>query len=181
MKKRIVVFLTFLSLLAALVVPISASAQGVGNGSNPLKNIDVSGPLSAAGTPTGGTFDGKLTVTAFQVVDDQLQAVGTVTGRILDSTGKQVATLTDLPVSLPVTIPSASCDILTLNLGAIHLDLLGLVVDTSVINVDITAQPGAGNLLGNLLCSVAGLLDGGLNLGILNQVADLLNQILAAL
>ena len=41
--------------------------------------------------------------------------------------------------------------------------------------LDITAVPGAGNLLGNLLCSVANLLN---NPGAL---AQLLNQILAIL
>ena len=37
---------------------------------------------------------------------------------------------------------------------------------------------GAGNLLGNLLCAVTGLLDGG---GPLGQIVDLLNSILAIL
>jgi hypothetical protein len=53
------------------------------------------------------------------------------------------------------------CDILTLNLDPIHLDLLGLVVDLSAVDLNINAVPGAGNLLGNLLCAVVGLLDGG--------------------
>ena len=42
----------------------------------------------------------------------------------------------------------------------------------------ITAQSGPGNLLGNLLCGVANLLNGG---GSLQQIADLLNQIIALL
>ena len=44
--------------------------------------------------------------------------------------------------------------------------------------LDIIATTGAGNLLGNLLCAVAGLLDGGAALG---QIAALLNQILGIL
>ena len=44
--------------------------------------------------------------------------------------------------------------------------------------LDITAVPGAGNLLGNLLCAIAGLLDGGSPLG---GLAALLNNLLAAL
>jgi hypothetical protein len=44
--------------------------------------------------------------------------------------------------------------------------------------LDVVAVSGAGNLLGNLLCAVAGLLDG---VGVLGQVSDLLNQILAVL
>jgi hypothetical protein len=46
----------------------------------------------------------------------------------------------------------------------------------------IEAIPGAGNLLGNLLCAVAGLLDGGLLGGplgnLLNAVAAILNSLL---
>jgi len=50
------------------------------------------------------------------------------------------------------------CHILHLALGPIHLDVLGLVVDTSAICVDVTAVEGPGNLLGNLLCSLSDLL-----------------------
>jgi hypothetical protein len=51
--------------------------------------------------------------------------------------------------------------------------------------LDITAEQGPGNLLGNLLCAVAGLLDpptggGGLG-GLLNGIVALLNQILGQL
>jgi hypothetical protein len=60
-------------------------------------------------------------------------------------------------------------------LGPLHLDLLGLVVDLNQVVLNITAVPGAGNLLGNLLCAVTGLLD---NPGAL---ANLLNQILGIL
>jgi hypothetical protein len=66
------------------------------------------------------------------------------------------------PVQLASTAPAVvgDCPVLNLALGPIHLDLLGLVVDTSAICVDVTAQRGQG-LLGDLLCGVAGLLDGG--------------------
>ncbi len=50
-----------------------------------------------------------------------------------------------------------SCQILFLDLGPIHLNLLGLVVDLSEVKLLITAQPGPGNLLGNLLCGPGGL------------------------
>jgi uncharacterized membrane protein YoaK (UPF0700 family) len=47
--------------------------------------------------------------------------------------------------------------------------------------LNITAVPGAGNLLGNLLCAVAGLLDG-TGLPTLNEIlANLLNSILGLL
>jgi len=56
------------------------------------------------------------------------------------------------------------------------------VIDLNQVVLNITAQPGPGNLLGNLLCAVANLLNGGGGLSaVLNQIVALLNQILAAL
>ncbi len=76
---------------------------------------------------------------------------------------------------------AATCDILHLNLGPLDLNLLGLVVHLDKVVLDIVAQSGAGALLGNLLCAVAGLLDGpGLG-GLLGQLSGLLNQILGIL
>jgi hypothetical protein len=63
------------------------------------------------------------------------------------------------------TAAAAATPILDLQLAPIHLNLLGLKVDTSAICLDISAQPGPGNLLGNLLSDVAHLLDQGLPLG----------------
>lgn len=75
----------------------------------------------------------------------------------------------------------ATCDILSLVLGPLDLDLLGLKVHLDRVVLTIVAESGAGNLLGNLLCAVAGLFDG-LPLGnLLGQLSDLLNQILGRL
>lgn len=80
-----------------------------------------------------------------------------------------------------VPAQAGSCDILTLVLGPLHLDLLGLVVDLNQVVLTITGQTGAGDLLGNLLCAVAGLLDGTGGLGgiagALDQIAGLLSTI----
>ena len=54
-----------------------------------------------------------------------------------------------------------SPDFRQLTLGPLDLNLLGLMVHLDQVVLDITAQSGAGNLLGNLLCSVANLLNGG--------------------
>jgi hypothetical protein len=72
----------------------------------------------------------------------------------------------------------AVCDILHLVLGPLDLNLLGLRVQLNQVVLDITAESGPGNLLGNLLCAVVGLLD---NNGALTQITGLLNQILAIL
>ena len=79
------------------------------------------------------------------------------------------------------------CDILNLSLGPVELNLLGLVVelddcDGGPVTVDITAEPGPGNLLGNLLCGVARLLDNGASpvavASALNRVADAILDLL---
>jgi hypothetical protein len=81
-----------------------------------------------------------------------------------------------------VIVQQVACGILHLELGPLDLDLLGLVVHLDQVVLDISAEPGAGNLLGNLLCAIAGLLDGGSPLTqILNQLVNLLNQLIAAL
>jgi hypothetical protein len=73
---------------------------------------------------------------------------------------------------------AAACPILILDIGAIHLDLLGLVVDLAPISFDITTKSGAGNLL----CAVANLLNGtgiGSLTGLLAQINQILTNILA--
>ena len=69
------------------------------------------------------------------------------------------------------------CDVLYLDIQPITLNLLGLEVLTSRITVDANAIPGEGNLAGNLVCALAGLLDG--LPGTLAQVTDQLNQLVA--
>lgn len=68
---------------------------------------------------------------------------------------------------------TGSTDILNLRLDSIDLNLLGLNVLTSDICLDVTADQGNGNLLGNLLGSIAHLLDR--NPG--NAVNALLNRV----
>ena len=83
----------------------------------------------------------------------------------------------------PSAAPAAagSCPVLNLVLGPLDLNLLGLVVHLNRVVLNIVAQSGAGNLLGNLLCAVAGLLDGTSLGSLLGQISDLLNSILAIL
>ena len=63
-------------------------------------------------------------------------------------------------------------------LGPLHLDVLGLVIDLNRVVLNITGQTGAGNLLGNLLCGLVGILDGGV---ILSRFLSVVNELLAAI
>jgi hypothetical protein len=130
--------------------------------------------LPVVGTvATGETFAGTMTLTSFAVQDGQVVARGILTGLLTNTAG--VTTTVISTFATPVAVAQATCSILHLDLGPLNLNLLGLVVDLNEVVLDITAASGAGNLLGNLLCAVTGLLDspGGL--------ARLLNSILGVL
>jgi hypothetical protein len=123
-----------------------------------------------------GVFNGTLTITRFAVDEaGRLVAQGTLVGTttIAGVTTAVNETFTNLQVT-----PGRRCRILFLDVGPIFLDLLGLQVDVSRIQIDITAVAGPGNLLGNLLCALVGLLDRN---PLAAAVTDLLNQINAIL
>jgi hypothetical protein len=104
------------------------------------------------------------TITSISISNGQLFASGDATVVLRGRTNT-------VPFTAPVNISLAetngtnvgACPILDLELGPINLDLLGLLVETSPICLQITAYDNAG-LLGDLLCSVANLLNAGLSL-----------------
>lgn len=169
-----------LAISAAATVPATAEANA-----NPFDDIPVSGMTAQ------GQFTGKMTVHGFYQEAGQIWAAGIVTGTL---NGNPIVTAARSPVtgggsgsgSDGGVIQQLECDILFLQLGPIHLDLLGLVVDVNQITIEIDAERGPGNLLGNLLCALVGLFDGlggggGLLTQILNQIVALLNQLLGVL
>jgi hypothetical protein len=109
------------------------------------------------------------TIENISIVDGQLVASGSVSGTVKGQ--DFTAPFENVPVDITLAQPEpgdtnapAACGVLDLALGPINLDVLGLVVETSPICLEITAIPGGG-LLGDLLCSVANLLNGGLSIG----------------
>lgn len=157
---------------ATITAAEAAPPPGKGN-SAATSTLPVTGSTS-----NGGSFAGSLSNLTSKVVDGALQLTGTLTGTVTNPDGstQQVTQAFSAPVS-SMAAP-AGCKVLNLDLGPLHLDLLGLVVDLAPVNLDITAVPGAGNLLGNLVCAIGGLLDGG---GPLAGLSALLNRLLAAL
>lgn len=148
---------------AALAAPQAAPSAGT-------LTTPVTGTLA-----NGGTFAGTLNITRFVNQGGTLAAVGTLSGTLTNAAGAAVGTVTNVPVTVPVAAASGTCQILNLVLGPLDLNLLGLMVHLNQVVLNITAQSGSGNLLGNLLCAVANLLNGGAPLGTL---AGLLNNLL---
>jgi len=125
------------------------------------------------GTGGGGSFAGSFELTKFVTRDGVIYASGLLTGTVSTATG--VVGSVARTIQLPVAIGETSCEILHLDLGPLSLDLLGLQIDLSRIVLDITAQAGAGNLLGNLLCAVTNLLNDPTGLTrLLNSILDIL-------
>lgn len=154
-----------------LEVPITGVAQGVGN------------------------FAGTFAVSRFAIQDGALVAIGQLRGTVTPTNSNVVRNIMTT-IALPVAKESGSgvadaaascdsaaatgqaCDILNLILGPLHLDLLGLVIDLNQVVLEITGTTGAGDLLGNLLCTITGLLDAG---SIVQQLVNALNQLVGVL
>jgi hypothetical protein len=141
----------------------------------------------------GSKVTGSFTPTRFVERDGALWAKGFLQGKIhhADGTVTKFSGIKKMPVkkingqsatdARTSTRAASACDILNLVLGPLDLNVLGLEIHLQRVVLDIVAVAGAGQLLGNLLCAVAGLLDGGPLAGLLGQLSTLLNQILAAL
>jgi hypothetical protein len=154
-------------------------------------------PMLTAAGEVGGTLQAVVYLTRIDLVEGQLVGTVRVIGTATTAVGAQAV---DVTTTAPLSIngqtgtaqlatasgaeenitPQAlgTCDILNLDLGPLHLDLLGLVVDLNQVNLDIVAQTGAGNLLGNLLCAVVSLLDGVAILPLLTQLLEQINALL---
>jgi hypothetical protein len=141
---------------------------------------DLTKRIAVSGTGKGGKkFTGTYTIDRFIARGDDVFSVGTLKGKLKNRRVKREN------VRMPATgfgvagIAQSSqlvCRILTLTLGPLDLNLLGLRIQLNRINLRITAIPGGG-LLGDLLCGLANLLNPPAILG--NDQAAVLNSLLA--
>ena len=194
-----------LALLVALVVTtsialasggVAASSSSSAPAASAARSVAHTGQGELRSRIVGETANGRrvtgyFTPLKFTRHDGKVFARGLIHGVVHNPNGttrtfdvlrtKRVKTINGAPAHTRAAAAAApACDVLNLVLGPLHLDLLGLVVDLNRVVLNIVAQSGAGNLLGNLLCAVAGLLDGGLG-GVLGRITNLLNRILGQL
>jgi hypothetical protein len=198
---RILAVPAVVAALATGLTATAASAATAHAGSAAIASAPAASPGSITSTVTGtftnadgkGTFAGTFTPQKFAVVNGVIEATGLLKGTMTDADGTRLGTVSQT-ATLPLKTSAATsgaksnaanaalaCNVLDLVLGPLNLNLLGLVVTLNQVHLVINAVPGAGNLLGNLLCAVAGLLNGGALSGLLGQITTLLNQILALL
>jgi hypothetical protein len=145
------------------------------------KQVPISGVAK-----NGKKFKGTFTIQRFTKSGDGLVAVGRLSGTLKH---RHVSRVVSLPADVTnggastaqaITPTPNACQILNLQLGPIDLNLLGLRVRTNQINLLVEGVRGPGNLLGNLLCGITGLLDGPTLANTpLGQLAQILNALLA--
>jgi uncharacterized protein with beta-barrel porin domain len=120
------------------------------------------GGSGATAAPAGSAFGNvsiKYTVGKFVKSGRNLVAKGTVVATYTPQTGaattvKQAFTArVKVGKKWRVASEQRVCSILTLHLAPTHLNLLGLIVDLSEVNLTITADT-EGGLLGRLLCAI---------------------------
>jgi len=151
----------------------------------------ASPPVSAAGLPLEGvlgftrdtnglgSFEGTFRLDKLEMTKVGngfvIAATGLLTGTATNASGtpQQINKIIKVPLIINKPGPTNVCQILDLDLGPIHLDVLGLVIDISEIHVDITAVPGGG-LLGDLLCNLSNNL---LNIQVLENIELVLAKI----
>ena len=134
LRKLVVVAASTLALAGVVAIPASASTS---QSTHQAKSSKLS--LVAK-------------ITSFQATSHGVVANGTLTGKL--SSGSNVAH-DKTPVKFAVLAKNSGgrCNILTLRLAPVYLELLGLQVQTSYISLDVYAVHGA--VLGNLFCSLA--------------------------
>jgi len=133
------------------------------------------GSLSSGSALTGMT---PMEIGGFFARGDQLFASVFLKNRAGERVGPFVTT---------AQVQQGSCTLLRLVLGPIDIMLLGVRIqlfgesESDPVTITITAQEGPGNLLGNLLCGIARLLDGRRQVTTISKVAAQLNRIVAIL
>ena len=188
MTKSRMAALAAVAAFALLLVGGAGPAAAQGTSTKLAKTVKMTGKAK-----NGKKFTGTYTIQRFATKSGKVYAVGKVKGRFKGkrvtkrnvfapvSIARQGAQASQVP---PAPIPPSpnACQILRLDVGPIFLDLLGLRVRTLPINALIEGVRGPGNLLGNLLCGITGILDPqAATPAAPSQLAQVLNALLALL
>jgi hypothetical protein len=192
---RIAALVTVLALcmLGAQAATVTATSEAAPTAGRPVAHTKAGTMTSriVGSTANGRDVTGVFTPLHFTKRHGRVFVRGLVQGVVHETDGTRttfaqlrtirVRSINGTPAHRrPMATQQVNCDILHLVLAPLDLNLLGLKVHLDRVVLDVVGQSGAGNLLGNLLCSITHLLDGGLG-GVLGQLTNLLNRVLGAL
>jgi hypothetical protein len=158
-------------LMGAVAAPVSAQDR------SPGYTVSVTGGIQSL-VGDAGTFEGTLTLTSFDLQGSDIAVNGLLDGTLFDAAKSPIGNIRSVFVTLPVETIRGSCERLLLQLGPVGPEATDSDIALNPIVLDFRADFGTGKLLGNLLCTVARLLD---NEGPPSGIANLLNQILRVL
>jgi hypothetical protein len=128
----------FVLAVAITAVVAAGTAAGAGAGT-------VLARVPVTGTTSGGVFAGTYTITDFAVRGGDLVAIGD----LADAAGNTIAA--DLVA--PVQTQQAACTLVGLSIGAVDVNVVGLVV----VHLDpVALDVGLDGLIGTLLCGLLG-------------------------
>ncbi|MDT5095012.1 MAG: hypothetical protein QOH60_4375 [Mycobacterium sp.] len=172
--------LLVLLMSVAMITLTGGLAASTATGAPPPGKGNNTNVVKVTGTGTDGAkFNGQFTAKSSKADSSAPKGVavdGLLTGKLINpGQGQNTSQDVSQPVSMPVADLQATCQVLNLVLGPLDLSLLGLNVHLDQVTLNVTADP-SGGILGQLLCSLAG----GLN-GPVDAIVNLLNQILAIL
>jgi hypothetical protein len=107
---------------------------------------------ASASAATSSTLSMRAKITSFRATASGVVADGTLTGRLRSRTS---VSRDSAPVRFRVAAKRRGrrCDVITLRLAPLDLELLGVQVKTSHISLDVYARKG--RVLGNLFCALA--------------------------
>jgi hypothetical protein len=121
-----------------------------------LAAFAVLGAVAVPGVAQAASKRGDLTVDIaikrFQAKDGGTVAKGTATAELVDYAGNK--TTIRQPVTLTAKKGGGSCRVLSLTLEQLTLNLLGLNVDLSKVELRVTGKANGG-ILGSLFCKLA--------------------------
>jgi len=180
--------------LGAVAVPVASASNGTATPGS-TKNVPALKTIPIHGVAKNGKrFSGHYSIQRYVARGNKAYAVGTLKGTLANRHVTRYNVMMPATLSAPPATSSAkvrkaavACTVLNLQLGPIDLNLLGLRVQLFggtnpatplPVSLLITAVPGNGNLLGNLLCGITGSLN---QPGVLSQLNSNLSQLTATL
>ena len=177
-------------LLATAALADRSDKQGK-DSSAPLQ-LPIVGLVTTIGPLKDAPFAGTLSVQRFEVRDGQVVAIGIVRGAVA---GAWTALVGEFPLSVKASPGSrgaappnslaaqqqaTTCEALHLDIGVVNLNVLGLMVATQPIAIDLSGDSSAP--LGNLVCTTLQTLNDLVGLvGLLNQILSTLTGLVGGL
>src|SRR3954451_233257 len=113
--------------------------------------VTLAAPASA-GAATSSKLSMRAKITSFRATSSGVVANGTLTGKLRSGTN---VSRDRAPVKFRVAAAPRGrrCDVITLRLAPLTLELLGVQVKTSHISLDVYARKG--RVLGDLFCALS--------------------------